>query len=520
MKTKIYFLLLIAWSIWSCYEDKGNYDYREVNEVAFTFSPASNSGDNTNTYVYRQPSLDTLSVTYRPVISQTLKENAANLAYRWIVVGEKDYRDTVESLELTLKFFPKVKTEYMVLFRLTDLDDNVSYHTMLTMKTQLPFMRSYLVLHGKPGDRQIGAIENPDSANSLITYDVYQELFGERKFENAEHLLYCGRNGVSVAKLDSYEQLIVTGPDSVDYMYAYDFVIRKRYEDIIPNLDMPRITGGFAVNTSHYCMLMDEQHKLYHSGGEGSFFSLKASPVLENYKADKIYTSDNDYTTIWDEANRKLMYYFNGGNYYSAGAANSNRSLLTYAPFRTTYTATDGSVKNREVIWLGKRLNTGEGREGATLLVKDTVYTFHQINYNVQNEQVKIDSIVIKRMDIDGNSCFATSLAFANQLFYSTGHSLYVLNLASGEVRQLYNAGGMISQIQFRAVNRLDSSLDKNENFKLAVVVNKGDKGEVHDLYFSQAADLIDVKVHSGFGPIQDIVYTIVMWNMFDEVKI
>ena len=78
----------------------------------------------------------------------------------------------------------------------------------------------------------------------------------------------------------------------------------------------------------------------------------------------------------------------------------------------------------------------------------------------------------------------------------------------------------MISQIQFRAVNRLDSSLDKNENFKLAVVVNKGDKGEVHDLYFSQAADLIDVKVHSGFGPIQDIVYTIVMWNMFDEVKI
>ena len=180
MKTKIYFLLLIAWSIWSCYEDKGNYDYREVNEVAFTFSPASNSGDNTNTYVYRQPSLDTLSVTYRPVISQTLKENAANLAYRWIVVGEKDYRDTVESLELTLKFFPKVKTEYKVLFRLTDLDDNVSYHTMLTMKTQLPFMRSYLVLHGKPGDRQIGAIENPDSANSLITYDVYQELFGTK----------------------------------------------------------------------------------------------------------------------------------------------------------------------------------------------------------------------------------------------------------------------------------------------------------------------------------------------------
>ncbi len=514
--TRICFLFLWVVMGWGCYEDKGNYDYREVNEVAFTFFPASNSGK--DMYIYRQPSVDTLWVTYRPVISQTLKENEANLAYRWIVVDKDNHRDTVEEPELTLKFFPKVRTEYSVLFRLTDMDDKVSYHTILTMKTQLPFMRSYLVLHGKPGDRQIGAIENPDSIKSLITYDVYQELFGERKFQDAEHLLYCGRNGVNVAKLDSYEQLIVTGPDSVDYMYAYDFVIRKRYEDIIPNLDMPKITGGFAVNTSQYCMLTDEHHKLYHSGGEGGFFSVNAGTGLENYEADKIYTSANDYTTVWDEANRKLMYYFNGGNYYSAGAANSNRSLLTYAPFRTTYTTAGGSMKNREVIWLGKRLNTGEGREGATLLVKDTVYTFHQINYNVQSEQVKMDSIVVKHMDIDENSCFATSLAFANQLFYSTGNSLYILNLANGEVRQLYNAGGRISQIRFRVVNRLDPSLDKNENFKLAVVVNKGDKGEVHDLYLSQAADLIEAKVHTGFGPIQDMVYTVVMWNMFDEI--
>lgn len=512
MKTRIFLILLWILAGWGCYEDKGNYDYTEINELEFSITPADNKG----IYVYRQPATDTLRVTYNVVVSQSMKEKEDNLSFRWIATGG-GIHDTTNNRELTLFFPPKVSREYKVLFQVKDEENNISYYKEYLMKTQLPFMRSWLVLHGEAGDRRIAAIENPDSTESLITYDAYEEMHGRRRFKNAEHLIYSAKNDANQYDITTYEQLIVTGPDSVDYLYPYDFVVHKNYEDLIPNLDAPKIIGGYAINTAAYVWLMDENHKLYHSGGEGNFFTLRTEPAVDNYKADKLYISANAYTTIWDETNRKLMYYFNGANYYSSSSM-SNNSLLSPISFRTTISLADGSTQDREVLWIGKRVNTGEGREGATILVKDTVFTFHQINYNVKNEKYKLDSLVVKQMDINANTSFASSLAFVNQVFYSTGTSVYVLNLLSGEQKLLYNAGGGITQLQFRAVNALDASLDKDDNFKLAVVVDKGGSGELHELYLGQAGDIKSVNIHTGFGPIQDICYSLILWNMFDEV--
>ena len=521
MKTKIFFSLLLLLGGWGCYEDKGNYDYKEVNEVSFSISPASNSGD--GYYIYRQPAADTMKITYSVEVAQSMKEKEDNLNFRWIVshqVAGRMVNDTVDQRELTLAYPPKQTTKYSVLFRVTDEEDHISWYTTLNMSTRLPFMRALLVLHGDPGERRIGAIEDPDSsASRTITYDAYKEMVGVTNFANAEHLFYIAQNGgPNHYNIATWEQLIVTGSDSLYYLYPYNFMIRKKYEDIIPNLDAPKIIGGFADNVTPYVLLMDEYHKLYHSGGEGLFFDMKAPTELADYEADKIYTSIDAYTTVWDEKNRKLMYYFTGGNYYNAGASLSNRSSLIEAPFRTTITREDGTLQDREIVWLGKRVNTGEGMEGATLLVKDTVFTFYQINYNVKDEPVKVDSVIVKSMDINRRTCFATSLAFANQIFYTNENGVYLLNLISGETRLLYEAGAPVSKLQFRVVNRMDPSLDKDENFKLSVVVNHNGKGELHELRLSGAGDVIDAFVHTGFEPIQDVCYTVVCWDMFDEV--
>ena len=58
----------------ACYDDKGSYDYHDINEVAITL-PASQG--------VRLPKTDSVLVEITPELKQTLAENESDLVFLW-----------------------------------------------------------------------------------------------------------------------------------------------------------------------------------------------------------------------------------------------------------------------------------------------------------------------------------------------------------------------------------------------------------------------------------------------------
>ena len=75
MKIKILFVVMFLLIITSCYEDKGNYDYREMNDIEISVETESSSyalGD---------------KVTSKPKLVFTLGKESSDLSYEWTFDG-------------------------------------------------------------------------------------------------------------------------------------------------------------------------------------------------------------------------------------------------------------------------------------------------------------------------------------------------------------------------------------------------------------------------------------------------
>ena len=67
MKRLIFIVGFVAWFLVGCYDDKGNYDYKDINTIdGLTFMPTPITVEEGNTYryEYRQPAREELKVTY------------------------------------------------------------------------------------------------------------------------------------------------------------------------------------------------------------------------------------------------------------------------------------------------------------------------------------------------------------------------------------------------------------------------------------------------------------------------
>ena len=82
---------------------------------------------------------------------------------------------------------------------------------------------------------------------------------------------------------------------------------------------------------------------------------------------------------------------------------------------------------------------------------------------------------------------------------------------SSLETYELYDAGSPITKMQFRITE--DHQLTEEWNYMqrcLALAVDKGDKGELHELTLTTAGDIETSRIFEGFGPIKDMCFTFI----------
>lgn len=528
MKNRVYYILLslTALVFGGCFDDKGNYDYKDVNDVVeLTFTPEPTITEYSYDYTYKQPSLDTLVVTYTPNVKQSLVEGEDNLEFQWIMENGSKF-DTIFSKELVLKYPPKQKSSYDPLFRMIDHSTGVEYYQQFKMRTEIPFLASWFVLHGEMGDRKLGVVEgiNEEDDEPSIILDAYEDIWGVRRFQDAVALVYATADGTYLNGVAEYEHLTVVQEDSLTYMYPFSLLPTKSKQDMLPSIAMgARLVYGVSDEIGAGTVLVTTNGKCLWGRGRGFYFTMKTTTETENYIADKVFiTAANGLVIIWDKEHscfyslKMPQFPWNapelhpGDEAYDTGVA---VSFLTKEDGSALFE--DGEWDNQEVLYLGQG-NNEVSEEGAMILGRSgNNYTVYQLGM-VKGDKGETLNIVkyplTTDLALDQYSQVATSVAYADQFFFTRGGSaLYLYNVVSGEEKLLYDAGGRITKLKFRTARENGNAewygvVDPNN--RLAMVVDKGDgTGEVHEIYLSVGADVEETHVYEGFGTIQDIVF-------------
>lgn len=529
---KIVGMLGIAFLVTGCYKDKGEYLYKDINDVALVVTPTGN-GISEEAYVFTQPQEDTLYVELKAGVTQTLQIGDENIQYRWILTAGSQ-KDTVYTSACHFSFPPQKKFSYDVLLSVTDRTTGLEIYKNLRLKTVVPFIRSWLVLHGKEGDRRIGAVEFDTSGIQFqrLVPDIYENFHGVRRFQNAFGLLYAsGGAGYNVEKGD---RLFILQPDSCTWMYPFTCKVWANQNQMMNSMETFEFTGGTGLIPGNIKGIMDKQGHYYHNGAWGYFYLAEAADELTDYHVDRacIAWEGDRAVTMWDAVHKRLMYY--GYNWYM-GYMEQRQDLSSFSARITLFPedALKGiSLEDKELLWMGTGL-TNAAKTGSSVLFKkagvDSCFLYH-ISYGgskdgysflggAGDEQEYVKTTLLKWANSGFNeqTVFASTAAFTEQLFYAAGSDVYLYNLASGEANFLYSVGDgkTITKLAFRKESQ--GAVDDNGDKILGIAVRTATgEGEMHQIVLNEAADVIFTTSNGGFGPIVDFCYTYIEHMLYD----
>lgn len=160
MKKKINIVALLGLVLLTaCYEDKGNYDYKELTEVQI-------SGIDEKYTVYVDEMFNVpVEVTYK---NGTLKD----VSYEWRINGEVIYRE--KDLNVVVDF--PVKPGLYADFSVIDNETGIKTMKKFTVNVSTPYYNGWLILSDEGTYSTLSYIRN----DGTFFADIYEELNGEQ----------------------------------------------------------------------------------------------------------------------------------------------------------------------------------------------------------------------------------------------------------------------------------------------------------------------------------------------------
>lgn len=157
----------------ACYDDKGSYDYHDINEVAITL-PASMG--------VRLPKVDSVLVEITPELEQTLVANESNLVFLWERKLEQEMLGgwKVCGNEKNCRIYIKPENTDNITLRLT-LKDNTEgtvWYKEMVLKMIQPYSNTWFVLQDEGGKAVLGAVDG-EGESAVVIRDAYREDTGK-----------------------------------------------------------------------------------------------------------------------------------------------------------------------------------------------------------------------------------------------------------------------------------------------------------------------------------------------------
>ena len=540
MKRLIYFILglLVA----SCYDDKGNYTYQEVNTLDVSLNK-----------VYSVRLDKDTTVTIIPQLSQSLQENEDNLEYTWLhsttnhnFYGHGKF-DTV-GLEQNLNFHidPEAKNlAYAHYFRLNVYDriTDIEYPVNTTIELIKPYVGSWMILHRKNGQTELGSVEYI-GGDIVVQEDAYYEETGKRFTGKPQALMSYTTSCKYYGTGSGWNMFTVITDDPVESGVYCQW---KHFEK---KDSLTRMVAPLAQNS------FDFQHITLADGdGTASALLLSGGMLYQSPRAGKIYEPAADLegevnitlaskisnnALLYDEAGHRFAFYYNTSDglgvkkydplYFSESEENKN--LIKAIPTR------DGNVsavnpnklpEDQKVLYLGTGYQYASAWTSVyayALAKNDTrcfVYEFNPRGFNYSDNASFNGYYTINiPQGLDESAVFASTPPYSGLLFYASGNTVYRLDFkqAGGKATAIYtHAGGKAVKMKF-AKRYLSSSnaFDAYEfdvQYSLGIGFDMGNgKGDFVILNLSSTGSVGGdsehypaKQVYTDFGEITDFVF-------------
>ena len=142
----------------SCYDDKGDYDYHEVNSMEVKIPETK----------LRMPKDEAVEVSIVPEISQTLEQNEANLVFQWkktkkgVKAGSErmiDYEDYSVGKECKITVEPYESENIGLMVVVTDRKNGTTWYQTGEVAIIRPLNPCWFILQEKESSGILGAIE-------------------------------------------------------------------------------------------------------------------------------------------------------------------------------------------------------------------------------------------------------------------------------------------------------------------------------------------------------------------------
>lgn len=540
MKRLIYFILglLVA----SCYDDKGNYTYQEVNTLDVSLNK-----------VYSVRLDKDTTVTIIPQLSQSLQENEDNLEYTWLhsttnhnFYGHGKF-DTV-GLEQNLNFHidPEAKNlAYAHYFRLNVYDriTDIEYPVNTTIELIKPYVGSWMILHRKNGQTELGSIEYI-GGDIVVQEDAYYKETGKRFTGKPQALMSYTTSCKYYGTGSGWNMFTVITDDPAE---AGVYCQWKHFEK---KDSLTRMVAPLAQNS------FDFQHITLADGdGAASALLLSGGMLYQSPRAGKIYKPAADLegevnitlaskisnnALLYDEAGHRFAFYYNTSDglgvkkydplYFIESEENTN--LIKAIPTR------DGNVsavnpnklpEDQKVLYLGTGYQYASAWTSVyayALAKNDTrcfVYEFNPRGFNYSDNASFNGYYTINiPQGLDESAVFASTPPYSGLLFYASGNTVYRLDFkqAGGKATAIYtHAGGKAVKMKF-AKRYLSSSnaFDAYEfdvQYSLGIGFDMGNgKGDFVILNLSSTGSVGGdsehypaKQVYTDFGEITDFVF-------------
>ena len=154
-----------------CYDDKGDYDYHDVNTMEIVIPETK----------LRMPKEEAVEVSIMPQISQTLEQNEEELLFQWKRLNPDarlgsdrlaDYTDYSVGKECKITVEPNESNDIGLMLVVSDKRNGTAWYQQGQVTIIKPFNPCWFVLQEKENKGVLGAIEGTSEG-----YYVYPDVF-------------------------------------------------------------------------------------------------------------------------------------------------------------------------------------------------------------------------------------------------------------------------------------------------------------------------------------------------------
>ncbi len=523
----------------SCYEDKGNYDYRfdSMNQVDISnvsYQPEAYEGVSGKVIEVQLPLTEDKVQRVEAKLSQTLSENYDNLDFTWYTAYTATKRDPMTGREVTetvrdtlrtngyvdLNFPANTDRNYSVIMEVKDRTTDLDYYAKLNVKTRLLFKNSLFFLHQQGGETLLGNVEKIGSKleSRSNAYKTARPTATDNPFADAIKLGYMS------CYLPEVNGLMVFRSNGRGNTYNVFKALDTYNVPLVPAVSSSFvasrvITVGNIAGNIFKCLLSRDGQ--FYVGKWAPYYTVPGEDAEESLQSGDYRvtaaTVTESYYVLWDAKNNRFIYQSNSDwfpfqlNEYAQNPPHSVypvmdakvdfSSLGTLSPVGKT--AVYGFIASHNEFFPDAKpqfifkdadnnfylyeltpVDAGGKSRGGDAGASESAFTITGKKLPDFHPGSNLASITY-------NPWFST-----NYIFYAKDDNVIRHNLSNGDEQVVYTApaGYTVSVIKFRTEDaESNSTMSSNLGdlgLYLSIGMNKESNGAVAEIKLTPAADV------------------------------